>query len=41
MAPRVTAWLVAGAALWWLAMIGARRYRRWRTARALQDSSGL
>ena len=41
MAPRVTAWLVAGAALWWLAMIVARRYRRWRTSRAVQDSSGL
>jgi len=40
-APRVTAWLVAAAALWWLAVIGARRMRRRRTARALQDSSGL
>ena len=41
LAPRVTAWLVAGAAVWWLGLIGARRHRRWRTARALQDSSGL
>jgi len=41
LAPSVTAWLVGGAALWWLAMIGARRVRRGRSARALQDSSGL
>ncbi|TMD75910.1 MAG: hypothetical protein E6I77_10065 [Chloroflexi bacterium] len=41
LAPRVTAWLVAGAAVWWLGLIGARRHRRWRTTRALQDSSGL
>jgi len=41
LAPVVTEWLVAGAALWWLALIGTRRLRRWRTARALQDSSGL
>src|SRR6266702_3628674 len=41
LAPRVTAWLVAGAALWWLALVGARRFQRRRSARALQDSSGL
>jgi len=41
LAPRVTAWLVAGAALWWLALVGVRRFRRRRSARALQDSSGL
>ena len=41
LAPVVTEWLVAGAALWWLALIGSRRLRRWRTRRALQDSSGL
>src|SRR5262245_28698653 len=40
-APALTAWLAAGAALWWLALIGARRLRRRRSARALQDSSGL
>src|SRR5216683_1081642 len=41
LAPQVTAWLAGGAALWWLAMIGARRVRRRRSARAPQDSSGL
>src|SRR5216683_109458 len=41
LAPQVTAWLAGGAAIWWLAMIGARRVRRRRSARALQDSSGL
>ncbi len=41
LAPQVTAWLAGGAALWWLAMIGARRVRRSRSVRALQDSSGL
>src|SRR5437879_3653035 len=28
LAPRVTAWLVAGAAVWWLGLIGARRQDR-------------
>ncbi|HET7467381.1 MAG TPA: hypothetical protein VFL29_12010 [Candidatus Dormibacteraeota bacterium] len=41
LAPAVTAWLVAAAALWWLALMGARRLRRRRLERAAQDSSGL
>lgn len=41
LAARVTAWLVAGAALWWLALIAAHRRRRRRATRALQVSSGL
>ena len=41
LAPFITAWLAGGAALFWLGMIVARRVRRRRAARALQDSSGL
>ncbi len=41
LAPALTAWLAAGAALWWLGLIGVRRYWRWRTAFRAQDSSGL
>jgi len=41
LAPLVVAWLVAGAALYWVTLIGSRRYRRWRAAYRSQDSSGL
>jgi hypothetical protein len=39
--PRVTAGLLAVAFLWWLALVGARRFRKRRAARALYDPSGL